>query len=458
MHTHKLFQVAAALLAAGLLVAATAADRYVAGYELNTDAVIDTIANAGGKVIANYPQIRTIIAESDRAEFAAAVSRDSNFQYVAKDVEVMWIPNPQVDAAGVQSLAGPGAAPQGDPWNAGFFYRQWNMIITQTLQAWQQGFLGSPQVKVAVLDTGICAHHQDLAGKVDAGQSAAFVAEDRPCWGGGPTPNCPGCPAWEDYYFHGTHVAGIVSTNNIGTAGMAPNVRLRAVKVLRCTGSGPFSAVIQGIMYAVDTGNDVINMSLGAGFYKNAGPGPGSLGLLVAALNKAVNYAQTEGVLVVSAAGNESYDMDKDRNVTFVPCQSGSGVCVGGTTNTDALATYSNHGVSGPQLAAPGGGSPYSGPWYNRYVWSPCSYHSLLIPACGTIGPIWYLGAYGTSMAAPHVAGAAALVDSIAPAGPGSQRAGQLRNALLKGADDLGKPGTDNIYSQGRLNTLRALQ
>jgi subtilisin family serine protease len=304
-------------------------------------------------------------------------------------------------------------------------------------------------VKVAVLDTGICAHHIDMAGKVDAAQSASFVPPAFDC------PPCAGCPPWEDQHLHGTHAAGIISTNNIGTAGVAPGIRLRAVKVLNCLGAGMFSWVIQGLMHAADTGNDVINISLAARFPKNlAGAGP-----LVGALNKAVNYANSKGVLVVSAAGNAAADLDKDRNWTVVPCQSGAGVCVGATTNLDALATYSNHGLSGPQLTAPGGGSPWAPPPpdpFGALILAPCSRHSLLIPICQAGN--FYLLALGTSMAAPHVAGAAALVDSVALGGPGSAGAGELKTKLQQTADDLGRRGADNIYSHGRLNTLSAVQ
>jgi len=266
---------------------------------------------------------------------------------------------------------------------------------------------------------------------------------------------CTGCPAWEDQNFHGTHVAGIISTNNIGTAGVAPGIRLRAVKVLNCQGGGMFSWLIQGLMFAADTGNDVINMSLGAYFPKNlAGAGP-----LVGALNKAVNYANSKGVLVVSAAGNSAIDLDKDGNRTAVPCQSGAGLCVGATTNLDVLADYSNHGLSGPQLTAPGGGSPWAPPPpfpFGAVILAPCSRHSLVIPICQTGD--FYLLAAGTSMAAPHVAGAAALADSVAAGGPGSAGAGELKTKLQRTADDLGRPGADSVYSHGRLNTLGAVQ
>lgn len=452
-----LVSVIACILACGL--SANAQKRYVAGYAQNNDAVIDTIARAGGTVVANHSQISTIIVESDNPGFAAAVAADPNFSYVVEDQIVQWLPDVQTDETEMQQLdvIEPSFSP-GPPGAAAFLSLQWNIFVTKTNQAWNVT-TGSAAVKVAILDTGICGHHLDTGGKIDAAQSASFVPAGFEC-SPAAFPPCIGCPAWEDRHFHGTHVAATVSSNNHGTAGIAPNVRLRAVKVLNCTGSGAFSWVINGIIHAVNTGNDVINMSLGAYFPKNGGPGPGSLGLLVAALNKAVNFAETQGVLVVSAAGNSGIDLDQDSNFTAVPCQSGSGMCVGATTRSDALATFSNHGLSGPQIVAPGGGlptAPFPPTVPNRFILAPCSRHSVLIPICG-VGPFRWLFAAGTSMATPHVSGAAALADSVSAAGPGSRRGGQLRNALLKGADDLGKKGADGIYSHGRLNVLGAIQ
>ena len=423
--------------------------RYVARYTPGSAGAAQAITNAGGTIVANYSQIGVLVADSENPNFTTDAAANAGFTHVLEDQTIQWIPNEE--AGEVQSLPEGGIA--GPPGSAALLAQQWNLFVSQTNLAWNVT-QGSSDVKVAVLDTGICAHHQDLAGKVDIAQSASFITELAAC-GPAVAPACVGCPDWEDRNFHGTHVAGIISSNNIGTASVAPNVRLRAVKVLACNGSGSFSAVIAGIMFAATTGNDVINMSLGAVFPKNV-PGAGDL---VSDLNEAVNFAKSQGVLVVSAAGNEGIDLDHSGNLTSVPCQSGSGMCVGATTRSDALATFSNHGVSGPQLTAPGGGlpvAPFPATTANTFILAPCSSHSVLIPACapGT----FYLFVRGTSQAAPHVSGAAALVDSIAPGGPGSANPAQLRNALLKGTDDLGKNGTDNIYSKGRLNVLKAVQ
>src|SRR5262249_27817869 len=147
-------------------------------------------------------------------------------------------------------------------------------------------------VKVAVLDTGICAHHQDLVGKVNAALSTSFVTELAAC-DNNANPACPGCPSWEDRNFHGTHVGGIISSNNLGTASVAPNVQLIAVKVLACNGSGPFSAVINGIIYAANAGADVINMSLGAFIPVTALQDPATA-TLIGVLQQSIVYAQKQ--------------------------------------------------------------------------------------------------------------------------------------------------------------------
>src|SRR5205814_6884130 len=129
---------------------------------------------------------------------------------------------------------------------------------------------------VAILDTGLDPDHIDQNGTViDQASSIAF------------TPSTNGPPTWADDHFHGTHVGGIVTTNNIGTAGVAPNVTLIAVKVLNAAGNGSFSDIIAGLIWAATVHADVANMSLGAFFPKN-----GQLGTsqLAAALNRAVNY------------------------------------------------------------------------------------------------------------------------------------------------------------------------
>ena len=161
-------------------------------------------------------------------------------------------------------------------------------------------------------------------------------------------------------------------------------------------------------------------------------------------------------MLVVSAAGNNAADLQHDGVNVSIPCQSGSGLCVGATGFTDELASYSNHGPDGPQMVAPGGDfDPVNDPFTFGFILAACSPHN--VKAGFPCGPADYLIADGTSFSAPLTSGAAALVDSVAPKGPGTGKPGQIRQTLIDTADDLGDPGTDNLYSQGRLNTANAV-
>jgi subtilisin family serine protease len=288
---------------------------------------------------------------------------------------------------------------------------------------------------------------------VDAAQSFSAVPQDEEC-PAAVAPACTGCPDWEDRYFHGTHVAAIIASNNIGVAGVAPDVRLRAVKIANCRGESEWSWMIEGILFAAETGNDVINISFGSAF-KAKGP---QSDLLIRALSGAIAHARSLGALVVASAGNDGLKLDHGPRVAM-PCQAGA-FCVGATTMSDEVAKYSNTGATAVAMMAPGGGlplKPFEGVADNEYVTSACSRHSTVYPACGEGTGSFVLYSYGTSQAAPMVAGAAALLDSLATP-PGSAGPEQLERRLLESADDLGKSGPDKDYSHGRLNVRRAVQ
>ncbi|GGB81471.1 S8 family peptidase [Deinococcus soli (ex Cha et al. 2016)] len=204
-------------------------------------------------------------------------------------------------------------------------------------------------IKAYIIDTGINTAHTNFGGRAIWGTNTT---------GDGRNSDCQG---------HGTHVAGTVGS---ATWGVAKSVTLVAVKVLNCSGSGTNSGVIAGVNWAVTnkgSATAVANMSLGGGFSQ--------------AVNDAVNTAASKNLVMVVAAGNENQNAC---NVS--PASAASAITVGSTTNTDARSSFSNYG-SCVDLFAPG--SNITSTWIGSTT------------ATNTIS--------GTSMASPHVAGAAVL-------------------------------------------------
>lgn len=397
------------------------------------------IGSLGGSIVRSHDDAGIIIATGLSDDAVGTLQDMGGVKTLAADIMIQGIPD-GADLSTIEMSAGD--APTGhNPSLAGLFTLQWDKTIIDADDAWAAGFSGSPSITVAILDTGIDPAHQDLAGLVDAGRSVAFVTNANPALAATP---------WADDHFHGTHVAGTVVTNGIGTSGVAPHTTLMAVKVCGAFFGCPFSAIISGIIHASDNGANVINMSLG-GFIGKSFPGGGQLNAL---LNTVMNYAARNDVLVVSAAGNDGFDLDhlgRDFGAgSFVatPCESGNGMCISATGPTDALAGYSNFGRSAVDIAAPGGDFDVTGDPFTSVVLAPCNSASVALPfSCGTSS---YLFLQGTSMATPQVSGAAALL-----AAQGTTKPGQLKMALQRSADDLGKKGTDATYSKGRLNVFQ---
>src|SRR5919106_2547075 len=390
-----------------------------------------SVSASGGELVRQHPEVGVAITDGLTDESAAAGAGNAR---VARDVSVRAVPDLDQMAWSIETLPDAGATPLAhDPASAVLFAAQWNMRIIEADAAWDAGFEGTPEVNVAIIDSGIDPFHFDLAGLVDPLASIAFV------------PSLTGTPAWVDDNFHGTHVAGIVATNGIGTSGVAPHTTLVAIKACDALGDCPVAAIISGILYATSIGVDVINLSLGTAFPKNA---PGGATLL-AAFNKAVNHANRHGVLVVSGAGNDTADLQHNGNAVVTPCESGVGICVSATGPDDLLASYSNYGTSAIDVAAPGGDLIDTGDPVTAMVLAPCTTRSALPPLAGCAGNLMYLFVEGTSQAAPHVSGAAAL---LAAQSSRPRSAAHLKSALQRSADDLGEAGRDAAYGAGRLN------
>lgn len=392
------------------------------------------IADLGGTMVRGHEGAGIILASGLSSDAAAALSSMGGVRAMIEDQWIQGAPLPpdlQVESATATTTSG-------DPTDAYFWGRQWDMRVIHADDAWDAGYGGSPSVTVAIIDTGIDPYHQDLAGLVDWDRSIAFVASVNPLG-----------PPWGDDYFHGTHVAGTVASNGLGTWGVAPQTTLVAVKVCNSAGSCPLGAIFSGILYAADIGANVGNLSLGGFIAKNETGG----GQLSAIYNQVVDYATRKGMLVVAAAGNDGVDLDhlgRDYHAgsyTGVPCEAGNAVCVSATGPLDVIAGYSNYGVSAVNVAAPGGDGASVGSLYGEVI-APCSTLTVLsgLAPC-TTSPTYYVWAQGTSMAAPHVTGAAALLAAMGLTNPAA-----LVTALQQTADDLGKTGTDPLYGKGRIN------
>ena len=261
-------------------------------------------------------------------------------------------------------------------------------------------------VNVGVLDTGIYYTHPELDGNYRGGYD--FVYND----------NDP----FESYNSHGTHVAGIIAAeeDGLGVIGVAPEANIYAIKVLDSGGFGLLSWIISGLDWAVLHGMDIVNMSFEGRHFDS--------------LKSACDAAYASGVLLVAAAGNLGQDVR-------YPAAYDSVIAVTGTDASDMQAFP----PQGPQveLAAPG-----------VNILSACT---LSNPLCGSSGG--YLVMSGTSQAAPHVSGTAALFlasDLQDVNGDGIINHKDVRKMLQSTATDLGAAGKDPVFGFGLVNAAEA--
>lgn len=400
-----------------------------------------TIQAVGGEIAYVHRPTGIAMVRSRNDEFLSELGAAQHFQFAEPDRFVQWI-DPVVDPLVVT------------PGDDTHFQKQWNLTALEAEAAWAAGCEGEG-ARVAVLDGGINDTHMDLAGQIDLTCSLSFVE---------------GEPFNSDVggFWHGSHVAGIVAAadNQFGIVGVAPEAEIMAVKVLH-EGSGSFGAVIGGILFASDPSAfgigcaeraDIINMSLGAAFFQRQAPGFRSL------LDKAVNFAASKGVLVLSAAGNIPVDFGQLQDAISIPAQSGSGLGIAatgpvgwqatGAMNFRRFASYSSWGEDLVTLAGPGGDFVYPGNENCTFDGTtfPCWVFDMVPAPCGGLGGTFTCWAAGTSMATPAAAGVAALIVGDNP----GISLGALKSKLKNTADDEGKLGKDEFYGHGFVNARRA--
>lgn len=407
------------------------------------------VAAAGGTVEKTFPALGIASVQGLSEEAAAGLGAAADVAHWNADVE-MTLGAPAGEAA-VESLAevaaGEEPASAGDPTTASSFPRQWHLRQIGADRAWAAGRLGSPSVRVGILDTGLDYRHPDLRGRVDLSLSKSFVPHENAVV----QQYFPGAHEIADLRFHGTHVGATVSSNAQAAAGVTSQVTLVGLKVLDRHGNGDAFGTLDAIVYAADVGLDVINLSLEIRTPLERK----QFAWFNEMVNRATTYAHSMGVTVIVAAGNDNINLDALGNGFKAYCTASTVLCVSATgptsqtsvngpwQNPDAKASYSNYGRAYINVAAPGGNG-------SGRVTAACSGFSLVHTVCQT--GTFVLGLNGTSMAAPHVTGLAALLVERY-----GRKPGQVKEALAKYADDLGEPGQDPIYGKGRINVAKAL-
>ena len=342
-----------------------------------TKANIDkAIRASGGSILDEIPQIRVKrirVPEKNFAKVKAALAKNPNFTFVEENflAQEMIAPN--------------------DPR----FPSQWHHSKIITPSAWETS-AGSDEIPIAILDSGIDPDHPDLAAKIMAGYN--FVANNNDT---------------HDPRGHGTAVAGsagAIGNNAEGVAGIAWNNPLMPLVVTDpSTGRARYSNISRAIIYAVDHGAKVVNISISGSSSSST-------------LNSAVNYAWDHGVLVFTSAGNSN------TSAPVYPAACTNSVAVGATDMSDNKASFSNYG-DWIALTAPG------------------------VSILTTINGGGYGSKSGTSFASPVTAGLAALIWSANPQLTHQEILQILKSTVV----DLGVSGFDTKFGHGRINAFSAM-
>lgn len=319
-------------------------------------------------------------------------------------------------------------------------YQSWHYNALNLPAAWNIT-TGSASVIVAVIDTGVVLGHPDLAGRLIGGYD--FISDPHNALDGNgidSNPDDPGDKSGQGSSFHGTHVAGTIgaaSNNGVGGAGVDWNCRIMPLRVLGAAG-GAQSDIAEAVLYAARLTNvsgtlppnraHVINMSLG---------GKGSTSVY----QNAITAAYNAGCTIIAAAGN---DAQQDNTPNF-PAAYAEVIAVGAINRNYARAVYSNT-ASGTTLCAPGGQQSF--PFSNQDGVLSTWRDDTATPAVNK-----YQWLQGTSMAAPHVAGVAALMLAV----NGALTPSNIRTILTTTALDLGASGPDAEYGFGLVRAEAAL-
>lgn len=310
-----------------------------------------------------------------------------------------------------------------------FYALQWDKQVQNVPDAHE--VTRGEGTRVAIIDTGVDAGHPDLAHAVNTDLSADFTGDGYGA--GGPYGG-----------YHGTHVAGITAAddeNDVGVVGTAPGTEIVDCRVFSYSSLASWGDILAAMVYSVEIGCDAANMSLGAYPVERQGIGE----FYGQALNRVVNYANSNGTLIVGAAGNSAADLQHDKNLISLPNEAPNVLSVSATGPIGfgwgepgledpaySPAFYTNYGTNAIDVGAPGGDADLETDdpnWYLDLVLSTVSDPVFDGDEIVGVSRGWGWAA-GTSMAAPQVAGAAALVKSVNP----GYNPGQVRQTLERTA------------------------
>jgi lantibiotic leader peptide-processing serine protease len=414
-----------------------------------------TLQQAGGSVVYSYDKIGVVVATSADPSFASNALRDGRVAGAeatagfATHLDTVESANASNDSSADPA---PGTPAAGSDNLSGL---QWDMTQIHAPEARAVNG-GSSSVVVGDIDTGLDWTHPDLAPNVDFADSAS-------CIGGVPNTDPA---AWMDDNGHGTHTAGTIAAakNGIGIVGVAPNVRIAGIKAGNADGFFFPEAVVCAFMWVGTHHIDVTNNSYFADPWQfNCRNDPGQRAIWTAE-RRAIAYAQQQGDVVVAAEGNQADDLahptqdatsPDDTNPVLrqihndcavVPTEVPGVIGVTADGNLQLKSFYSSYGVGTADVIAPGGDSilQKTAAAPNGRVLS--TWPASLINGClrKVIDPsgATYCYLQGTSMAAPHVAGVAALVLSQFGNMPGQAVAARIEDT----ADPLACPPDLSIY------------
>ncbi|MGR8011320.1 S8 family peptidase [Streptomyces hypolithicus] len=424
----------------------------------NASKVKTAIAKAGGTIVHAYVQIGVIVVHSSNDGFAKTMRKVKGVQSAGatrtaplpaqstKDVGTpKTLTGAQAKAASADAVAGE------DPLQP----LQWDLPAIKADQAHKKT-LGSENVTVAVIDTGVDDTHPDLAPNFDRKASVNCVTGKPDTADGAWRPSAEESP-------HGTHVAGEIAAakNGVGVTGVAPGVKVSGIKVSTTAGFFYTESVVCGFIWAAEHGVDVTNNSYYTDPWMfNCKDDPDQKAL-VDAITRASLYAEKKGAVNVAAAGNSNYDLAADsindttspNDTTPVerdvdpsecldsPTQLPGVVTVASTGAKGLKSSFSNYGHGVIDIAAPGGDSTA----YQKPA-APATSGLILGPVPG--GKWGYMA--GTSMASPHVAGVAALIKSTHP----KASAKKIKSLLARQADAAACTDPYDINGDGKIDAV----